>query len=720
MSALSLLSPRLRHAVIDTLRWDGLRPVQEASIPPVLAGENVVILAPTAGGKTEAAFLPALDLMLREGQRGVGLLYVSPLVALLNNQEARAETLARLVGMQAMKWHGGVGQAARRRFLDDPAEVLLTTPESLEAMLIGRNVPVSALFSQLRIIVIDEVHAFAGSDRGAHLNAVLERIAAYSLHDVQRIGLSATVLNPADIGRWMKGRSTRRGRVVRPDILSRNREAQVLAFTDHEMTQGHPFDLLLAQVSHGKSLIFVDSRVEAELIASRLHTSGSLEFVGTYHSAISLEARTQAEDAMNGDDYRHVCLACTSAMELGIDIGDLDRVLQWGTPGTVSSLLQRWGRTGRREGRPQQTTVYARNSWDMLTALAELSLAEEGWSEPVHPPRRAFHILFQQILNHVLQSGGLATSVLWPRLQGVSAFQGIDREEYDLLIRHMISTGLLSLVAGVLVLGDRAEKQLGAKRFQALITSFDTPEVYTVRDVANHFEVGQLESWFVDELRQAMEEQEQPVILLTGRAWRVLRIHDGSAALDVQVDTSGQPPKWQTGLPRLMDQRLAWRHRELLTAQHQPPWLNEVGQAQLDALRCEHTFLQGRSLPFRHTGQHVVLYTYAGTRINKTLELLLGTVLQRVSSDNFTVHGVLSPELDLERVFRLLLAAAAGIPPAHRYELTRNLKPLRLSKYQPYLPPEFAHAIVAEHLLDFEGLEAFLARCQDELRQEVG
>lgn len=720
MSALTLLSPQLRHAVIDTLRWDGLRPVQEASIPPVLEGENVVILAPTAGGKTEAAFLPALDVMLREGQRGVGLLYVSPLVALLNNQEARAETLARLVGMQAMKWHGGVGQAARKRFLDDPAEVLLTTPESLEAMLIGRNVPVASLFAQLRFIVIDEVHAFAGSDRGAHLNAVVERVASFSPHDVQRIGLSATVLNPADIGRWMKGRSTRRGRVVRPDILGRQREAHILAFTENELSQDLPFSELQAQVSQGKSLIFVDSRVEAELLASTLHSSGSLEFVGTYHSAISLEARTQAEEAMNGHDHRHVCLACTSAMELGIDIGDLDRVVQWGAPGTVSSLLQRWGRTGRREGRPQQTTVYTRDSWDMLTALAEVSLAEEGWSEPVHPPRRAFHILFQQVLNLVLQSGGLAAGPLWSRLQGISAFQGIDREEYDLLICHLIMTGLLSLVSGVLVLGDRAEKQLGAKRFQALITSFDTPEVYTVRDVANHFEVGQLESWFVDELRLALEQQEQPVILLTGRAWRVLCIHDGAAALDVQVDTSGQPPKWQTGLPRLMDQRLAWRHRELLTAVHRPPWLNAAGQAQLDALRSEHAFLKDRSLAFRRTGRQVVLYTYAGTRINKTLELLLGTALQRVSSDNFTVHGELAPGFDLDQVFRLLLAAAAGLPLTQRYELTRNLKPLRLSKYQPYLPPEFAHAIVAEHLLDFEGLEAYLARCQDELQQEVG
>ena len=166
--------------------------MQEASISPLLAGENLVILAPTAGGKTEAALLPALDVMLREGQRGVGLLYVSPLVALLNNQEARAQTLAGLVGLRAFKWHGGVTQGARKQFLEDPAEIfLLTTPESLEAMLIGRRVPVAQVFAGLRFAVIDEVHAFAASDRGAQLMGVLERLASFSAHDVQRVGLSA-------------------------------------------------------------------------------------------------------------------------------------------------------------------------------------------------------------------------------------------------------------------------------------------------------------------------------------------------------------------------------------------------------------------------------------------------------------------------------------------------------------------------------------------------
>ncbi|SEJ17561.1 ATP-dependent helicase Lhr and Lhr-like helicase [Deinococcus reticulitermitis] len=715
MSALTLLTPQLRHGITDVLRWSGLRPVQEASIPPVLAGVNVVILAPTAGGKTEAAFLPALDVVLREGLPGVSVLYVSPLVALLNNQEARAETLAGLVGMSAFKWHGGVNQSARRNFLDDPAQVLLTTPESLEAMLIGRSVPVADLFVNLRFVIIDEVHAFASSDRGAHLIAVMERLAALSQHDVQRIGLSATVLNPAEIGRWMKGRSARRGRVVRPDVLGRDRQARITAFTEAELAAGAAYSRLQAQVTTGKSLIFTESRVDAEKIASTLHRAGHLDFVGTYHSAISLEARGQAEDAMNGSEFRTVCLACTSAMELGIDIGDLDRVVQWSPPGSVSSLLQRWGRTGRREGRPQSTTIYAHNPWEMLTALAEVSLAQEGWAEPVHPRTRAYHILFQQILNRVMQSGGMGAEKIWTELNGISAFRDITSAEYSEIIAHLTKTEILTAVSGVLVLGDQAEKRLGAKRFQALITSFDTPDVYTVRDVKNHYEVGQLESWFVDELRQSLDEDEHPVILLTGRPWQVMRIHDVTATIDVQADQSGQPPKWQAGTPRLMEERLAWRHRELLVSNEVPDWLNAAAQAQLTALRGQHQMLNGKLIPWQRVGRKLILHTYAGTRINKTLELVLKAVLGKASSDNFTVTAELSERQDVNAAFAALRGAADGVPSEQQHELTRMLKPMRLSKYQAFLPDAFGQTIVADHLLDFEGLQAYLSARKQEL-----
>lgn len=712
-----MLSPQLRHAIADQLRWQGLRPVQQVSIPPILAGENVVVLAPTAGGKTEAAFLPALDVLHREGLTGqVGLLYVSPLVALLNNQEERAVTLSGLLGLRAFKWHGGVGAAARRTFLGDPAEVLLTTPESIEAMLIGRSVPAERLFAGLRFVVIDEIHAFADSDRGAHLSAVLERIAAFSRFDVQRIGLSATVLNPGDIGRWMRGRSARPGRVVRPGDLHREREAHIVAFSEGQDEQARA--AVLSQVSRGKSLVFTESRVDAEKLAGYLRESEQLEFVSTYHSAISLDARQQAEDAMNGSDYRTVALTCTSAMELGIDIGDLDRALMWGPPPSVSSLLQRWGRTGRRAGRAQQTTIYTQTPADTLTALAEVTLAQEGWVEPIRPRSRAYHILFQQSLNRVLQSGGISTDALWGALQGISAFREVTRQEFETLVDHLIRSDLLSVVSGTLVLGDQAERRLGARRFQQLIASFDTPDVYTVVDVSQRYEVGQLEAWFVDDLQADLQRGGTlPVILLTGRAWQVRGIHPATATVDVLPDRSGQPPKWQAGSPRLMHERLARRHRELLLGQDVRPELNATAQAQLDSLRTQHRWLAQAETVVQARGQRVLIHTYAGTRINKTLELLLKSQLQQVSSDNFSVVGKRPSAHSGEQVAEQLCAWADEISEADQADALAALRPLPLSKYLPYLPEPMQRIVVADHLLDFEGIRESLSRGITVLRE---
>lgn len=203
------LHPRLRHAIANELGWSGLRPVQELSTEAILDGCNTVVLAPTAGGKTEASLFPVLSRILSEDLAPVAALYVCPIRALLNNQEARVQRYARMVGLDAFKWHGDVSPGARARFLREPAHVLMITPESLEVMLIRQRTDARTLLRGLSAVVIDEVHAFAADDRGAHLVSILERLAHFCGHDVQRIGLSATVGNPDAIGAWFAGSSQR-------------------------------------------------------------------------------------------------------------------------------------------------------------------------------------------------------------------------------------------------------------------------------------------------------------------------------------------------------------------------------------------------------------------------------------------------------------------------------------------------------------------------------
>lgn len=290
MSVFARFAPRLQQNIVARLGWSSLRPVQEEAGEALLAGYNAVILAPTAGGKTEAAIFPALSQMIEEPPLGVGAVYIAPIKALLNNQADRLGLYTEMVGLGRFVWHGDTTDNLRRKFLKEPTELLMTTPESLEVMLVSTRVDEYKLFSDLRMIIVDEVHALAGTDRGAHLMSVMERLARITKHDVQRVGLSATVGNPADILAWLKGTSQRAGRVVDPPKQPTRRQLLVV----------HRPDLALlardaARMAKGqKSLFFCQSRATTEAVAEYVRRAGTTVFV--HHSAVAREERALAEE----------------------------------------------------------------------------------------------------------------------------------------------------------------------------------------------------------------------------------------------------------------------------------------------------------------------------------------------------------------------------------------------------------------------------------------
>ena len=232
VSIFARFAPRLQEAIVSRLGWSSLRPVQELAGAALLDGMNAVVLAPTAGGKTEAAMFPTLSAMVVDPPDGIGAIYVAPIKALLNNQSDRLGRYTEMVGLHRFVWHGDISQSERRRFLRDPSELLMTTPESLEVMLVSQQVDATELFRDLRTVIIDEIHSFAGTDRGAHLQSVLERIARFSRHDVQRIGLSATVGNPDAVLGWLQGTSQRAGTIVDPPKQPSRRQLLVVRCED--------------------------------------------------------------------------------------------------------------------------------------------------------------------------------------------------------------------------------------------------------------------------------------------------------------------------------------------------------------------------------------------------------------------------------------------------------------------------------------------------------
>jgi len=338
-------------------------------------GDDAVVLAPTAGGKTEASMFPTLSGMVEDQPTAVGAIYVAPIKALLNNQSDRLGLYTEMVGLRHFVWHGDTTDHERRQFLREPAELLMTTPESLEVMLASPRIDAKLLFGDLRVVIIDEIHAVAGTDRGAHLMSVLERIARFTRHDVQRIGLSATVGNPEVILRWLQGTSQRPGKVVDPPRTPSKRQLLVIHRPGlAEIAQD------AARMAKGtKSLFFCQSRATTEAVAEQMRRDGTTVFV--HHSAVSKEERQLAEELFHrGSD---ACIVCTSTLELGIDVGDLDRVLQADAPDTVGAFLQRMGRTGRRAGQVANTTFFCQTDETVLQAIALIELAKSGWVENV-------------------------------------------------------------------------------------------------------------------------------------------------------------------------------------------------------------------------------------------------------------------------------------------------------------------------------------------------
>ncbi len=419
MSVFARFSPRLQQAIVARLGWSSLREVQELAGAALLDGMNAVVLAPTAGGKTEASMFPILSQMVDDQPDGLGAIYIAPIKALLNNQSQRLDLYTDMVGLRRFVWHGDTNNHERRRFLDDPAELLMTTPESLEVMLVSERVDEAKLFNDLRVVIIDEVHAIAGQDRGAHLMSVLERIARLSRHDVQRIGLSATVGNPDAILEWLQGTSQRAGTIIDPPKQPARRELLVV----HRPDLGQIAADAAQMASGRKSLFFCQSRSTTEAVAECMRRNGIDVFV--HHSAVSKEEREIAEESFNrGSD---ACIVCTSTLELGIDVGDLDRVLQSEAPATVGSFLQRMGRTGRRPGQSANTTFFCESDESVLQAIALIELAKSGWVEDAEVNDRCWPVMIHQLLAMALASDGVSIEVAWDHLSRVADFRGIER-----------------------------------------------------------------------------------------------------------------------------------------------------------------------------------------------------------------------------------------------------------------------------------------------------
>ncbi|MQM38301.1 ATP-dependent RNA helicase SrmB [wastewater metagenome] len=537
VDAFERLNPAVQHHVVNSLRWRELRPLQAEAIDPILSGEHALLLAPTAGGKTEAAILPVFSRMLSEHWTGLSVLYLCPIKALLNNLEHRLRMYAALFGRSVGVWHGDIGASTRKKLRRQPPDILLATPESLEVMLDSALMDHRTFFASLRVVVVDEIHAFAGDDRGWHLLAVLGRVGQLTPHVIQRLGLSATVGNAEGLLNWLtKGTTSGSRRVVSPEVAETRAPDVTLDFVGGLDNAA----LVISRLYLGeKRLVFCDSRQQVEELALRLRELGVTTYVS--HSSLSQDERRRAEDAFA--DGRDCVIVATSTLELGIDVGDLDRMIQIDAPGSVASFLQRIGRTGRRNGQ-RNCLFLATTRAGFLRAAGLLHRWREGYVEPIVPPPYPVHVLAQQILALVLQEGGLVRSEVQRALQPFLAATEIAPEEYQKLLDHLLSEKVLFEVDGLICLGDEGERRYGRKNFLELFSVFLAAPLMSV--MHGRSEVGTVD------MASLFPIDAQPIVLtLAGKGWRVIHLDWKQRRVWVEPSDRRGTSRWSGAPPGL-------------------------------------------------------------------------------------------------------------------------------------------------------------------------
>lgn len=687
--------------------WESLRAVQTAAAKSIFYTENNLLLtSSTASGKTEAAFFPILSLLWEDMPRTVGALYIAPLKSLINDQFGRMSELLDMTGIPVTHWHGDVAASHKKKLLEEPRGILQITPESLESMLINRSNDIPRIFGDLRFVIIDEIHTLTGSDRGNQIICQLCRIAGLIGHSPRRIGLSATVGDPALAAEWLASGSGRDTDIPEmpperlrwrlgmehfyiqnpafdqtaeraqdmPNNCPEEAAGEKLPGEGEENSSGdadaHPagnaaldagYEYIYDCVKDKKALVFSNSREETEYVTATLRQVAKRrnepDIFLIHHGNLSAAIREEAELKMKDDDLRVVTCA-TVTMELGIDIGRLERVLQNGSPNSVTSFLQRLGRSGRRGQPPEMMMVFREEDalpntplpqlipWELLRAIAIVQLyIEERFIEPPGRKKLPFSLAFHQTLSVAAASGELRPRELAERVLALPPLSGISKEDYRTLLISMCENDYLEMTDEKgLIIGLAGERLLSSFKFYAV---FKDSEDYTVRCRSD--EIGTITT-------------PPPVgdrFALAGRVWEVEELDVRRRLIYVHPVEGKMEVSWPGDYGEIHT-RIQQRMRRVLEEDDVYPYLKPNAQKRLANARrlARSTGMLEHSIV--HLGGYSwCLFPWLGTRSFRTLRRFIAS-----NASRFRISG-----LDYEGCCYITFRMEGG----NDYELARDL-----------------------------------------------
>ncbi len=638
--AYDLLHPEVRRWVRDQ-GWAGLREIQSKAILEVRGGQgDILVSASTAAGKTEAAFLPVLSQVAGEPHVGLSVLYVAPLKALINDQFGRLEDLCERLELPVVRWHGDAPDAAKSGLVKRPRGLALITPESIEALFSRRPAAAKALFSNLRFIVIDELHAFLAGPRGVHLASLLRRIDALATRPARRIGLSATLGDLKAAAAWLRPSAPQDVQMVQSPSGGSNLQLQVRGYIAPfrpRATEGEGdlairavADHLMVTLRGTNSLVFGGSRARVETVADLLRGLCERKNVPNeffpHHGNLSKELREDLERRLK-DGRLPTTAVCTSTLELGIDIGSVASVAQIGAPRSLSSLRQRLGRSGRRAGVPAVLRLYVIEDelrpeaslldqirQESVRAVAAIRLLGQGYIEAPGSVDGLGSALLHQTLSLICERGGARADMIYRLLCGPGPFASVKPPLFMDLLRSMGGPDAKLIEQapdGVLMLGEAGERLAGSRDFFALFASSDEWRVVTSGrslgsiPVSSPVMVGNL-------------------IVFAGRRWIVREVDEPSRIITVDPHRGGTPPTFEDSTPEPVDDRLAAEMLAVYMADDQPGWIDATLARLLDEGRKSFRRMGLETRRAFRAGDDVHLFTWRGTRSNGLLAILLG------------------------------------------------------------------------------------------------
>ena len=699
-----LLSEPIRRYIRDQ-RWEELRPIQHAALSKILStNDNYILASRTASGKTEAAFLPILS-QTDFDHAGVQVLYISPLKALINDQFVRVEELCKYLDVPVTKWHGEANQSAKTRLIKRPEGIVLITPESLEAMLVNKPFNVKHLFGNLKFVVIDEIHSFIGTDRGTQLKSIISRLRNPPSPPFRIIGLSATIGDYVEAKRFT-GNET--GTKVLLDRSAKEVEAQFRYFegSDSEL----PLDLvkdLYLETENNKALIFPNSRGRVEEVSVKLkkisdRVQGHSNYF-SHHSSVDKDVREYVEFFAKNNRGQNFAIACTSTLELGIDIGTVDEVVQIDATNSISSLIQRLGRSGRRNSEKSRLILYATKQWSFLQSLACWALYQDGFIEPPETNSRPLDILVHQALSITKGSSGVEIKLLVNQLKQNCAFEELSISDIEEIIDHLIEGDLFEKLRNEIIIGIEGEKIVNSRNFYSVFTTEDTFKVLSSGSP-------------IGDIPFSPQIVEGENLLLAARIWKIIHVDFDAKRIHVIKALDGKKPSF-SGTAASVHGSVRQKMLELLYSKEVFNVLDETSVMELGKLRKEFAPFNIQDFqterPMRIKEGSVELFTFAGTKINNTIYLFLDLAgfecKLNTSSSSFEIE---TSAAQLRAKWPALQSALQDIDEHLSDLIDKRPQILSFSKWGSLLPRKYQVELLKRKYYDFNAGIKFIDSCK--------